>query len=253
MPPALPSSTTTLLCDADGTLFPSEEPAFAASVPVVNDCLRRWGSSTTFTADELRRRANGLSFRRSLTALAQQHRVATDAEPFLSDLERVVAEENALVTTRLAEVLQVDETVRAPLTRLAGRFGLALVSSSALSRLGPCLASTGLVGLFPDEVRFSAQDSLAVPTSKPDPAIYSFAAAALGLRPDQAVAVEDAVPGAQSAVAAGIPTVGMLCFVPADEVDQRSAELREVGVSALVGSWSELEHLLHRPGAGVLV
>ena len=35
--PALdPAAVTTLLCDADGTLFPSEEPAYAASADVTN-------------------------------------------------------------------------------------------------------------------------------------------------------------------------------------------------------------------------
>ena len=30
---------TTVLCDADGNLFPSEEPAFTASVEVTNEFL----------------------------------------------------------------------------------------------------------------------------------------------------------------------------------------------------------------------
>lgn len=255
MPFALPGTVTHLLCDADGTLFPSEEPAFAASVQVVNAILRGWGATETYTAEQLRLRANGLSFRRTITALAEKHQVPTGEEPFLSELERWVGQENALVTDHLAQVLQVEESVRAPLTRLAERFQLALVSSSALSRIGPCLDSSGLAELFGIERRFSAQDSLAVPTSKPDPAIYTFAAANLGVPADQAVAIEDALPGAESAVRAGICTIGMLCFVPAPEVAQRAADLRDIGVSALVGSWSELEQLLagqavDSPGVG---
>lgn len=240
----LVQSLTTLLCDADGTLFPSEEPAFEASVDVVNRCLVSWGVPLELTAEELRRSANGQSFRSSLTALARRHGVSVDTEPFLSQVDGWVTEENELVTRRLSDVLTLDPQVHGSLTRLSARLGLALVSSSSLSRIDACLASTGLAELFPGDRRFSAQDSLAVPTSKPDPAVYTLAGTTLGVGPEQALAVEDAVAGAESAVRAGFCTVGMLCFVPADEVAQRAADLRDVGVATLVGSWSDLEDLL---------
>ena len=240
----LPKSLTTLLCDADGTLFASEEPAFEASVDVVNRCLTRWGVAQPMTAEGLRREANGQSFRSSLTALARRHGVSVDTEPFTRQLEDWVAEENELVTRRLSKVLTRDPQVQESLTRLASRFRLALVSSSTLSRIDSCLVSTGLAELLPADRRFSAQDSLAVPTSKPDPAVYTLAGAVLGVGPDDALAVEDAVAGAASAVRAGFLTVGMLCFVPPAEVAQRATDLRDVGVKTLVSSWSELEELL---------
>ncbi|HYP46210.1 MAG TPA: hypothetical protein VEQ66_13540 [Propionibacteriaceae bacterium] len=34
MPTVIPARVATVLCDADGTLLPSEEPASAVSVPV---------------------------------------------------------------------------------------------------------------------------------------------------------------------------------------------------------------------------
>ncbi|GAA1430706.1 HAD family phosphatase [Microlunatus lacustris] len=240
------SAVSTLLCDADGTLFASEEPAFEASVAVVNACLERMGAAERFTAEQLRLAANGKSFRLTVTELARAHGVAVTSPAFVRDLEAWVAEENEVVTRHLAAVLRPDESVREPLRALQAGFGLALVSSSALTRIDASLKSSGLVELFPAARRFSAQDSLPVPTSKPDPAVYQLAVQQLGLAPGTALAVEDAVPGAQSAVAAGLYTVGLLCFVPPAERAQRVLELQRVGVHALLDSWADLADLLRR-------
>ena len=50
--------------------------------------------------------------------------------------------------------------------------------------------------------------------------------------------------GAQSAVAAGIATIGNLQFVQPGEREQRDKELRDCGVVAVVTSWSEVEQLV---------
>src|SRR4051794_2517337 len=97
---------------------------------------------------------------------------------------------------------------------------------------------------FPAARRFSAEDSLPVPTSKPDPAIYTYALRTLGFGPDEAVAVEDSVAGATSAVAAGIPTIGNLQFVQAPERDERHRLLTAAGVVAVVTSWAEVVDLI---------
>jgi beta-phosphoglucomutase-like phosphatase (HAD superfamily) len=240
------TSVTTLLCDADGTLFASEEPAFDASVAVTNRCLERFGTSERFTAQQLRLAVNGKSFRAAITDLARTHGVPVQSAAFAADLDGWVAEENEVVTRHLAEVLVPDASVSTPLRDLQQDFGLALVTSSALSRIDACLKATDLADLFPQSRRFSAQDSLPVPTSKPDPAVYQLTVRQLGLDPSSALAVEDAVAGAQSAVAAGLYTVGMLCFVPPAERAQRVDDLQRVGVNALVDSWDELAALLQQ-------
>ncbi len=242
------ASVTTLLCDADGTLFDSEGPAFDASVLVANRYLEQIGSPDRYTADELRRTATGLSFRATLTGLARDRGVDVTSSAFAAEAETWVRRENEAVTRHLAGALQPDVSVQEPLRRLASRFDLAIVTSSTLTRIDASLASSSLAEPFPSAMRFSAQDSLPVPTSKPDPAVYRFAAQSLGLEPGRGLAIEDAVPGARSAVAAGLVTVGMLCFVPPAERDERIADLQAVGVSALVDSWSELEQLLDHPG-----
>ncbi|GAA1831966.1 HAD family hydrolase [Microlunatus capsulatus] len=240
------TAVRTLLCDADGTLFASEEPAFEASVGVTNAYLEQIGAPERYTAEQLRLAANGKSFRLTLTELARAHGVATGSTGFARDLEAWVAQENEVVTRHLAAVLAPDEDVSAPLRALDAEFGLALVSSSSLTRIDASLRSAALDGLFPVARRFSAQDSLPVPTSKPDPAVYRLALQQLGLAPGAALAVEDAVPGAQSAVAAGLYTVGMLCFVPPAERAERVVDLQRAGVHALVDTWAELAALLRR-------
>ncbi len=231
---------TTLLCDADGTLFPSEEPAYAASAGVTNRFLAGLGAERAYGPAELQRMTNGKNFRAAAAELAGGYgRQLEDA-----DLAGWVAEEKDVVTAHLRTVLRPDPEVIDPLRRLSGSFGLAAVTSSACSRLAACLEVTGLAALFDPDRRFSAEDSLPRPTSKPDPAVYRHAGRVLGVGPEDAVAVEDSVNGARSAVAAGYPTIGILQFVPEADRAERAGALREVGAAAVVGTWADVEELL---------
>jgi beta-phosphoglucomutase-like phosphatase (HAD superfamily) len=261
---ALPAgSLRVLLLDADGNLFPSEEPAFVASAGVTNRFLASLGVQARYAPEELLASTTGKNFRTTAVDLAVAHDVPVDpallnggpedgggARPRLTAavLEDWVAEEKKVVTEHLGQVLRPDPAVLAPLRRLAERYVLAAVSSSASSRLDACFRATGLAELIPAERRYSAEDSLPRPTSKPDPAVYVFAAARLGVPPRQALAVEDSVPGAQSAIAAGIVTVGNLMFVDPNDRDARRAALTDAGVAMMIASWDELATaLLSRP------
>ena len=233
-------AVTTLLCDADGTLFPSEEPAYAASADVTNRFLAGLGAQRSFAPDELQRLTNGKNFRGSATELA----AAQGHDLTRADLDHWVSEEKDVVTAHLRDVLRPDAGVRKPLERLAHRFTVAAVTSSACSRLSACLEVTGLDHLFPIERRFSAEDSLPEPTSKPDPAVYLHAGRTLGVGPVHAVAVEDSVNGARSAVAAGYPTIGILQFVPEVDRPARADALRAAGAAVVVESWADVEAVL---------
>ena len=227
-----------LLCDADGNLFPSEEPAFEASADVTNAFLAEIGSDRRFTASELRLAATGLNFRSIALRLAAEAGV-TDV-----DVEPWVEEEKRAVTAHLAATLRPHPPTSAALEVLAGHLTLAAVSSSALARLAGCFTATGLDELIPPSRRFSAEDSLPTPTSKPDPAVYLHACEQLGIPPEAGLAVEDSLPGAQSAVAAGCPTIGNLLFVAPDERAERAAALEAAGVLAVVSSWQEVADLI---------
>ena len=113
-----------------------------------------------------------------------------------------------------------------------------------MPRLDPCSRAPGLSDLLPPDRRFSAEDSLPTPTSKPDPAVYLFAATQLGVDPRDCLAIEDSLPGVQSAVAAGCPTVGNTMFLAEEERAARTAALLGAGAIAVITSWSELAELL---------
>ncbi|MEE6179876.1 HAD family hydrolase [Mycobacterium sp. 050134] len=256
---------TTLLCDADDNLFASERPAFEASTEVTNRFLARFGVTAPLSSEELRKRAVGKNFRTTALDLAVQCRLPL--EPTLArglpgaavastdelasgnalsadELERWVREERERVTAHLAVTLTPDPRVLEPLQALAPRYALAAVSSSATKRLRACFAATGIDALIPEAVTFSAEDSLPVPTSKPDPAVYLHCGQAMGVATEQGLAIEDSVAGVSSAVAAGYATVGNLMFVLPDERGSRRADLIDAGAIAITDSWRALTDVL---------
>ena len=258
-----------LLLDADGNLFPSEEPAFVASADVTNRFLAALGVEATYTPEHLLATTTGKNFRTTAVDLAVLHGVAVDpalrtggqetsAEqaqggdgPALTGpvLDDWVAEEKKVVSEYLGQVLRPDPAVLEPLRGLARTYRLAAVSSSALSRLEQCFRAADLAELIPAQVRFSAEDSLPRPTSKPDPAVYLHAMEQLGVTPAQCLAVEDSLPGARSAVGAGITTVGNVTFVPAKERADRRQALLDIGVVTVIESWAELAAMLPQGSA----
>jgi len=240
------SAVCVLLCDADGNLFPSEEHAFEASAGVTNAFLEEVGVTARLTAEELQETTLGRTFRTTAIDLCTAHDVVVDQ----GVLDRWVAEELRQVTAHLATVLQPDPDVLGPLRRLHEQLPLAAVSSSALLRLDACFRATGLADLIPPWARYSAQDSLPSPTSKPDPAVYLCAGRDLGVEGDRALAIEDSPTGAEAAVAAGFPTIGNLAFVPERQRAGRAGELREVGVSAVLTSWDQVGDLVLTPRHG---
>src|SRR3954467_12631082 len=109
IPPALVQRLGALLCDGDGNLFPSEEPAFVASADVTNRYLAAQGIPRRFTAEELRLATTGKNLRTPARAPARQH----GAE--VPDLEPWVAEEREVVTAHLRRALRPDPEVLAGL------------------------------------------------------------------------------------------------------------------------------------------
>ena len=160
------------------------------------------------------------------------------------ELEKWVLQERERVTAHLGATLTPDPEVLEPLRDLASRYALTAVSSSAIKRLRACFTATGLDSLIPEAVTFSAEDSLPVPTSKPDPAVYLHAGQVVGVEAHQGLAIEDSVAGVTSAVAAGYATVGNLMFLLPDERDCRRAELIDAGAVAITDSWRALADVL---------
>ncbi|WP_084342674.1 HAD family hydrolase [Janibacter corallicola] len=82
---------------------------------------------------------------------------------------------------------------------------IAVASGSLWQVIGTKLDRTGLVDLFPEEVRFSAEQ---VDRGKPAPDVFLLAAQRLGYSPEQCLVVEDSRAGVDAARAAGMGVVG---------------------------------------------
>src|SRR5947209_13216847 len=95
---------TTLLCDADGALFPSEDPAYEASALVTRDFATHYGLTGDFSPGELRRVGVGRNFRATATDLLRGAGLVVDA----AELDQWVAREKDDVTAHLRTVLETD-------------------------------------------------------------------------------------------------------------------------------------------------
>ena len=86
--------------------------------------------------------------------------------------------------------------------RLAGQALLAVVTTTWRANVETVLAAAGLDGAF--TLIVGKED---VSAAKPDPEAYRLAVAKLGIRPSEAVALEDSPPGIRSALSAGVRVV----------------------------------------------
>ena len=101
----------------------------------------------------------------------------------------------------------------AVLDALSARYKLALASSASARSVQLFLDASGTAAAF--EVVLSAEDAEA---AKPAPHIYQATLQRLGLEGQEAIAVEDAVPGILAARAAGIPVVAVAGTCTSDEL-----------------------------------
>ena len=127
----------------------------------------------------------------------------------------------------------------------AKRYGMAVVSSSALKRVQASIKTVGQEKYFPPNHIFSAASSLPEPTSKPDPAIYLHACEVVGKKAEECVAVEDSKNGAMSAVRAGIPVIGYVgCYDDPEKQKQMMQMMTGLGVTVVMREWKEFPRCL---------
>jgi beta-phosphoglucomutase-like phosphatase (HAD superfamily) len=131
-----------------------------------------------------------------------------------------------------------------------GKYGMAVVSSSALSRVQASIKKTNMERFFPKDHVFSAATSLPKPTSKPDPAVYLHACKVIGVEPGECVAVVDSKSGATAAKRAGIPLIGYVGSYE-DEGLEHMAKIEkmlmeECGAIVVMRNWNEFESCLKK-------
>ncbi|KAL8927426.1 MAG: hypothetical protein Q9172_001357 [Xanthocarpia lactea] len=229
---------TQLLFDCDNTLVLSEELAFEACAELANEMLEKHNIADRYTGPDLMVTFVGQNFRGVVTGLQKKHGFN------LSD-----SEVDEYVNRELGKVIETLEAKAEPCVGVmpvleeldkSKKYGMAVVSSSALSRVQASVKKVGQEKFFPKDHIFSAATSLPVPTTKPDPAIYLHACKVIGKDPGECVAVEDSKSGTLSAVRAGIPTIGYVGSYGGVIKQREMAEvLKEAGVKLIMDDWSQ--------------
>lgn len=223
--PALTGTFDGVLFDLDGVLVDSE--ALAADVWVRT--LAEHG--LPLALNDFAHLAVGQTFPNVLVRLSDLHGW-TPTDAFLPTLETRF---NAAFDS-----LDAIEGARATLEALR-RAGVpfAVGSNSERGRLHMKLASAGLAEL----VGAHAYDpSWVGGRGKPEPDLYAFAAAQLGVDITRCVVVEDSVPGATAGVRAGATVIGLLATGHAHP--DNAAHLLAAGVSRVVTSHTQLQEAL---------
>lgn len=231
---------TQLLFDCDNTLVLSEELAFEACADVANEILAKRDISHRYTGEQLIQDFVGQNFRGMMVSLQAKFNFSMEKDEF----DYYVKEEENQVIAKLEAKAQPCVGVMEELEKLkiSGKYGLAVVSSSALRRVRASLKKVGQEQYFPKDHIFSAATSLPEPTSKPDPAIYLFAIKTIGKEAKECIAIEDSKSGSLSAIRAGIPVIGYVGSYHGDEKQREMAELfTSLGAIVIMKDWSEFD------------
>lgn len=224
--------------DCDNTLVLSEELAFEACAELSNEILEKYGISDRYTGPALLKDFVGQNFRGMMTSLQKKYGFSMPDDEFNNYVDRELGK----VIETLEKKAQPCEGVMPVVQKLYDekKYGLSVVSSSALSRVQASIRKVGLDKYFPPNHVYSAATSLPKPTSKPDPAIYLYACQQIGVTPAESVAVEDSRSGATAAKNAKIPLIGYVGPYEGEEQDKMYKMLKEeCGAIYVMKHWNE--------------
>ena len=185
--------------DFDGVLADSEGLHLAAFQDVLG--ARGWTLARATCFD----RYLGYDDRDLLQAFLADH----DIQLAAAELDAIVAEKGQKYDKRVQGNNILFPTAAACVARLRGAFALGIASGSLHEEITQILRANDLEQAF--EVIVGADD---VAQSKPAPDSYAAAVERLGLRPQDAVAIEDSHWGLTAARAAGLRTIGITTSYP---------------------------------------
>ncbi|KAJ5865344.1 uncharacterized protein N7529_007260 [Penicillium soppii] len=234
---------TEIFFDCDNTLVLSEELAFEACADLANEILEANYISERYTGSQLIIDFVGQNFRGMMMSLQQKFGFEIPADK----LEEYVTKEEDKVIAKLEAKAKPCEGASEELEKLfaSKKYGLAVVSSSALRRVRASIEKVDQAKYFDHDKVFSAASSLPKPTSKPDPAIYLYALEKVGKTAAETVTIEDSKSGALSAVRAGIPVIAYVGSYVGEEMQKKMAQvLTELGAKVVMWHWSEFEDCL---------
>ncbi|CDM36050.1 hypothetical protein DTO013E5_5539 [Penicillium roqueforti] len=231
---------TEIFFDCDNTLVLSEELAFEACADLANEILEANNIPDRYTGDQLIKDFVGQNFRGMLISLQQKYDFQIDEDKLeeyvIREEDQVIAKLNAKAKSCIGATEELEKVFAAK------KYGLAVVSSSALRRVLASIRKVGQDKFFDENKVFSAASSLPKPTSKPDPAIYLYALEQVGKRASETVAIEDSKSGALSAVRAGIPVIAYVGSYNGEDTQKAMAKaLTDIGAKSVMYHWSEFE------------
>ncbi|KAJ5992702.1 hypothetical protein N7451_008426 [Penicillium sp. IBT 35674x] len=234
---------TEIFLDCDNTLVLSEELAFEACADLANEILEKKGVPDRYTGEQLIKDFVGQNFRGMMLSLQDKYKFTMEHDEF----EGYVKKEEDKVIAKLEAKAKPCVGATEELIKLyeSKKYGLAVVSSSALRRVQASIKKVGQDQYFDADKVFSAASSLPKPTSKPDPAIYLHALDYVKKTAGETVAVEDSKSGALAAIRAGIWTIGYVGSYNGTEMqEEMSARLMDLGVHIIMNDWAEFERCM---------
>ena len=196
-----------------------------------------------YTGEQLIKDFVGQNFRGMMVSLQKKYDFEIDAEK----LEEYVTKEEDKVIAKLNAKAKPCIGASEELEKIfaAQKYGMAVVSSSALRRVLASIRKVGQDKFFDEDKVFSAASSLPKPTSKPDPAIYLHALEKVGKTAAETVAIEDSKSGALSAIRAGIPVIAYVGSYNGEDTQNAMAKaLTDLGAKTVMYNWSEFEDRL---------
>lgn len=225
--------------DCDGTLVDSEVIAMRVAGEVLLEALQEQDPSIDFDLDQFVQKYAGWHFDNMIQVTEDEFSINVDHQTVSA--RKTVATLEALRSCN--PIFNMDIAMI-----MLGQRGIdhSLVTSSELDRVGISLEAADLHGFFPEEIRYSAHDTLPTPTHKPAPDIYLHALEQRGRSADEVIAVEDSTSGVRSAVAAGIQTIGFVgaTHIPDDKKEEKALSLIENGACIVLQDMDDLPYVL---------
>lgn len=226
----------------------SESLAFEACAELANEILAKHNVEDRYTGPQLLNEFVGQNFRGMMLGLCKKFNFQLPED----ELDAYAKRELGAVTAKLEAKAEPCEGVMVELAKLgkSKKYGMAVVSSSALPRVVASIKKTKMDHYFPENHVFSAATSLPKPTSKPDPAIYLHACKVIGVQPGECVAIEDSKSGATAAKNAKIPLIGYVGPYGEEGKEKQDSVAKmlkeECGAIVVMYHWSEFEEALKK-------
>ncbi len=210
-----------IIFDCDGVLIDTEMVA----AEVVVEWLHT--EKVDITVEQFIREHTGKTFTAIINQLKEQQQL-----PGHLDTHSTMLELETLVRNNMRPIKGVSEM----LEQIA--LPKSVVSNSNIDYVEEALEKFSITHHFTDTV-FSAE---MVAKAKPSPMVYELALKSLNKEKDRVIAIEDSYTGVQSAIGAGIPTIGFLGG--SHILDGHGERLKSLGVIGLAGDHQELTNIL---------